>query len=144
MKPAAVLVLLVSSVAASLAAEASAPNATVTPPSLYQATPSCPASAASSLRVPETLSHMPPKSATGCRDFRTVINYWGFQGVSGDYSCPVMCGVCYCSQMTNRLVGQVIYECDGSITSWGLDCSQSTICSEDTTITEESCPPCGM
>lgn len=144
MKPATALVLLgLSSIATSLAAEVSAPNATVTTRALSQVTPSCPASAHSSLRVPETLSHVPPKNASVCRDFRTVISYWGFQGVTGDYSCPVMCGGCYCSQMTNKLVGQVIYECDGSITSWGLDCSQSTICNEDTTITDEPCTTCG-
>jgi len=147
MKQATALVLLaISSMGGSLAAQVSAPNATVTTPALFQVTPSRPASAASPLRVSETLlPFVSPINASGCRDSRTVISYWGFQGITGGDSCPVICGGCYCHQMTNKLVGQVIYECDGSTTAWGLDCSSSyTICSQSSTITEEPCSTCGL
>ena len=146
MKKATALVLLaISSMAGPLAAEVSAPNATVTTLALSQFTPARQASAVSPLRVPGTLTYLPPRNAVVCRDFRTVISYWGFQGISGEDSCPVICGGCFCHQMTNKLVGQVIYECDGSTTSWGLNCDQSyTICNQSRTITDEPCPSCGM
>jgi len=142
MKRVTVLVLLaISSMVGSLAAEVSAPKAAFMAPALPQVTPLRPASAATPLQAPEVL-YRPSISVSSCRSTRTVISYWGFQGITGNDSCPVLCGGCFCAQMTNKLVGQVIYECDGSTTTWGLDCSQSTIC-PDTTISEESCPACG-
>ncbi len=144
MKRVMVLVLLaISSLVGSLAAEVSAPNATFMTPALTQVTPLRPASAATPLQRPEILPYRPSINASSCRSSRTIINYWGFQGIAGNDSCPVLCGLCICGQMTNKLVGQVIYECDGSTTAWGLNCDQSTVCSEDTTITEEGCPFCG-
>lgn len=143
MKRVIVLVLLaISSMVGSLAAEVPAPDTTFMTPALSQVTPLRPASAAPPLPVPEILPNRSSIDASSCGSSRTIINYWGFQGFSGD-SCPVLCGGCYCHKMTNKLVGQVIYECNGSITAWGLNCDESTIC-EDTTITEESCPFCGQ
>lgn len=137
MKQAMALALLtISLMVGSLAAEASTANAVVSAPTLSQVTaPLC--SAASPLQVPETLPG--PLNASSCRDSMTIINYWGFEGVTGVDSCPVRCGVCLCEQMTNKLVGQVIYECDGSITTWGLSCSE--LCGSPT-ITNEPCPIC--
>lgn len=142
MKRVTVLVLLaISSMVDSLAAEVSAPNATCMTPALSQVTPLRPASAATPLQVLEILPHRPSINARPCFSSRRIINYWGFQGIYSD-SCPVVCSPCSCEQMTNKLVGQVIYECDGSTTAWGLNCDESTVCS-DTTITEEACPFCG-
>ena len=144
MKRVTVLVLLaISSLVGSLAAEVSAPNATFMTPALTQVTPLRPASAATPLQRPEILPYRPSINASSCGSSWTVINYWGFQGIDGNDSCPVLCGLCICEQMTNKLVGQVIYECDGSTTAWGLNCDESTVCSGDTTITERACPICG-
>ena len=143
MKRVTVFVLLaMSSMVGSLAAEVSAPNATFMTPDLSQVTSSRPASAATPLQVLEILPYRPAINASWCRSSRIIISYWGFQGVTGNDSCPVRCGVCLCEQMTNKLVGQVIYECDGSTTSWGLNCDQSAACPGSPTITEESCPDC--
>ena len=133
----ALFLLTISPMVGSLAAEGAIANAAVSAPVLSQVTPPL-CSAASPLPVPEILPDL--LSARPCLASRRIISYWGFQGFSGD-SCPVLCGGCYCHQMTNKLVGQVIYECDGSVTAWGLNCDESTVC-EDTTITEESCPFC--
>jgi hypothetical protein len=135
----ALFLLAISPMVGSLAAEVSTVNAAVSAPALCQVTPPL-RSAASPLQVPETLPD--PLNASSCLEYRTIINYWGFEGGSGNDSCPVLCGPCSCEVMTNKLVGQVIYECDGSITEWGLNCDESTVC-EDTTITVRSCPYCG-
>lgn len=135
MKQVTILVLLViTAMAGTLAAEVSAPNAAVTTPVLPQNASSRLASAAWLLPTPEIWSHLPltPTSACGPA-FSVTTNYWGFEGYSGD-SCPVVCGPC---GPADKLVGQVIEECDGTTTQWGL------ICDREYTTTIRNCPFCG-
>lgn len=62
---------------------------------------------------------------------KITVNYWGY--VSGGDACYQMCGPC----VPEKIVGQIIYECDGTITQWGLtDC-------ELTSTTSVRCGTCG-
>jgi hypothetical protein len=139
MKKAVLTVLLViASIGGSLAAEIAAPETTGTDPSLAKIAPVQSQSAAGRLPGLEAQWPTSPQHASSCagRPERTIFSYWGFQHSTLGDSCPVVCGPCETEFMTNKLVGQVIYECDGSITQWGLICERSERVSYD------SCPFC--
>jgi hypothetical protein len=77
-----------------------------------------------------------PREAKACpnQSHRVVISYWGWTAVGGGDSCSHVCGPCGPS---THIVGQEIYECDGSYTSWGI-----TNCTFDVRTTYQSCPIC--
>lgn len=73
-----------------------------------------------------------PVTTTECGSEITV-SYWGFVAKDGTDSCGYMCGPC----VSDKIVGQVIYHCDGTTTEWGLtNCGQ-------TTTTYVRCGTCG-
>lgn len=62
-----------------------------------------------------------------------TVNHWGWVS-NGNDVCATVCGPC---NPYEKIVGQVIYECDGTTTQWGLtDCYF-------TTTTHARCGTCG-
>jgi hypothetical protein len=75
-----------------------------------------------------------PREASACvLEDRVVISYWGWDN-NGHPSCSHICGPC---PPSDSIVGQEIYECDGSVTTWGI-----TDCTLDVRTTISPCPIC--
>lgn len=131
--------LVITPIAGSFAAEVATLRATSTEPSLAEIAPVQSSSAAGRLPGLEAKWPTSPQYASSCggRSERTILSYWGFEHSTLGDSCPVVCGPCEWEYMTNKLVGQVIYECDGSVTQWGLICDRSE------TVSYDDCPFCG-
>jgi|SRR5690349_14147550 len=58
-----------------------------------------------------------PVHATGCGRYRVIERHYGWDDYYGNPVCASMCQGC---ELYERVVGEVITECDGTVSSWGL------------------------
>jgi hypothetical protein len=79
-----------------------------------------------------------PGEAHACvNEFAVTHSQWGWVGMgpNGSDLCTVICGPC---PGPNGIIGQVTYECDGTVTSWGMTCEDQNV-----TVTSRRCELCG-
>lgn len=124
------VVLLVTTAASLMAVEVPTHNAVLTnPPSIQQTSqPVTEVWLAPALETMSLASSCPNRYTE-----RTIVSYWGWVGSDGLDYCATICGLCF----SRKIVGQEIFECDGTVTRWGRN-----DCTFDVRTTYEACEIC--